>query len=946
MLKLSYTCLFSKNAPGALLLTCILISLSTQSRAQQFGGNPPSVEWKQVDSKAARVIFPAGMDSVGLRVANIINQMDKVIEPTIGNKHRQVSILLQNQTTTTNGYVGLAPFRSEFYLTPQQNSFELGSIHWPELLSIHEFRHVQQYNNFNVGLSRVLRIFFGDGGQALGNELSVPNWFYEGDAVFNETHVSSQGRGRLPYFFNSYRALWQADRNYSWMKLRNGSYIDYIPDHYPMGYMLVAYGREKYGADFWRKVTHDAAAYKGLFYPFQKAVKRYSGVSYAQFRTDALNYFKQQFPAQTIAPLAKGHFVANQEFPVYADDSTLIYLKSSYDHIPAFVIKKGEQEKKITSRGLVADDYFDYSNGKIVYSGYRPDARWGYRNYSEIRVLDIATGKEKNITSRSKYFSPSFSADGSKIVAVDVATSGKSELHIVNTADGKRIANIPNSKNLFYTYPKFYKESSIITAVRTPEGKMTIAQVDVKTGESKYLLSLSYQPIGYLTIRGDTVYFSATTGSNDNLYALSISDQKLFSVKLPGGDTNIGHYQAAVSNNKITWVHFTVNGFRLNETDKGNTKLTELADKALPVGLSNFNISALQKDSATNLLASVADKPLPVKNYNKAYNLFNFHSLIPDISDPNYRIALRGENVLNTFQSELSFNYNNNEGYKQFGFDAVYGALYPYISAGADYIIDRRRYYRGNNVYWTETDLHGGLQIPFNFSGGKQITGLSIGSDIYFTNTSYRNGYGNLDRRYAYLNNYINFSTHIQQARKNLFPRFGQSFSFIYKSAINLNANQFLALGTFYFPGLSANHNLIVTAAHQEKGQNNVIGFSNNFAFSRGYEAENLYKMNKVGVNYHFPIAYPDAGVANTVYLLRLRGNVFYEYTHASDFYVDGSKFKANFRSVGGAVFFDTKFFNQESISFGIRYSHLLDRDLFGGSGSNRIELVLPVSIF
>ena len=76
------------------------------------------------------------------------------------------------------------------------------------------------------------------------------------------------------------------------MKLRNGSYRDFVPDHYRLGYMMAAYGREKWGDDFWKKVTHDAAAYKGLFYPLQKAIKTHSGESYRQFRREAFDYFK------------------------------------------------------------------------------------------------------------------------------------------------------------------------------------------------------------------------------------------------------------------------------------------------------------------------------------------------------------------------------------------------------------------------------------------------------------------------------------------------------------------------------------------------------------------------------------------------------------------------------------------------------------------------------
>src|ERR1700754_5069036 len=94
------------------LLLPILLITATITRAQEFGGNPPSLKWKQVNTPPARIIFPAGMDSAGIRVANIVQQMNGLIKPTIGFKQRQVNIVLQNQTTIANGYVGLAPFRS------------------------------------------------------------------------------------------------------------------------------------------------------------------------------------------------------------------------------------------------------------------------------------------------------------------------------------------------------------------------------------------------------------------------------------------------------------------------------------------------------------------------------------------------------------------------------------------------------------------------------------------------------------------------------------------------------------------------------------------------------------------------------------------------------------------------------------------------------------------
>ncbi|WP_184548665.1 hypothetical protein [Mucilaginibacter sp. FT3.2] len=941
------------KALSKLLLPVLLLGVTAAS-AQEFGGNPPSIKWKQVNTPAAKVIFPAGMDSAGVNVANIVQQMNGLVKPTIGSKQRQISIVLQNQTTISNAYVGLAPFRSEFFLTPEQNSFDIGSLPWQQQLAIHEFRHVQQYNNFNVGLSHFLRIVFGEGGQALGNDLSVPNWFFEGDAVFNETHVSEQGRGRLPYFFNGYRALWVAGKNYSYMKLRNGSYRDFTPDHYPLGYMLVSYGREKYGDDIWRKITHDAAGFYTGFYPFERAVKKYTGTSFKAFTNQGLDHFKEQFAAdeQTQSPQIKSpkHFDANREYPAFVNDSTLIYMRSTYDHVPAFVVKTGNHESKISTRSYSLDNYFDYHDGKVIYPSYRPDLRWAYRDYSELMLLDIATGQEHRITQKAKYFAPAFSADGKSIVAVKVGPSGKSELHVLNT-DGKLLTVVPNPQKLFYTYPKFYKDDELIAAVRNHQGEMTLAIINKNTGDAKYLLPFTFKPIGFTAIKGDTVYFTNVVDTQDRLFALMINSNRLYELLPTESNTAIGNYQPAIANHKMAWVGFTAAGYQITEANKKDLKWIDVGDIYANTKLPLLGINAIRNDSSANMLSGVVDKPLQVTNYSKAHGLFNFHSLIPNISDPNYSFAITGENVLNTFQSQVSFNYNTNEGYKEFSFDAVYGALFPYLSAGVDYTLDRRQFIKGNYVYWNETQLHGGLEVPLTFSQGKHITGLTIGSDLYFNRTNFQQPYSAqyADRGYTYLNNYLSFNNQTQSAKKNIYPSFAQNISLNYKTAISgISATQFLATGTFYFPGLVTNHSFVISLAHQQRGKDNVISFSNDFPFSKGYTVQNLDDMNKVGFTYHFPIAYPDAGFGNIFYLLRLRGALFFDYTRASstNYYIDGSSFKQNFRSAGGTLFFDTKFFNQNSISFGIRYSRLLDEDTFGFTGRNRVELVLPVTFF
>jgi len=109
---------------------------------------------------------------------------------------------------------------------------------------------VQQYTNYRVGLSKAFYYLFGEGGQALGNSLAIPNWFWEGDAVYQETLVSDQAGAGFLISSTATVPSGRAARDYSWMKLRNGSLRDYVPDHYPLGFMMVAYGRERYGDEF------------------------------------------------------------------------------------------------------------------------------------------------------------------------------------------------------------------------------------------------------------------------------------------------------------------------------------------------------------------------------------------------------------------------------------------------------------------------------------------------------------------------------------------------------------------------------------------------------------------------------------------------------------------------------------------------------------------------
>lgn len=925
------------------LFFCTL--LFNRSNAQIFGGDPPSLKWEQINTPASRVIFPKGLDSVAQRITNIISYIKIPTQNTIGNRLKKINIVLQKQTVVSNAYVALGPFRSEFYLTPEQNSFEMGSLPWPDQLTIHEYRHVEQYNNFNVGLSKVMRIIFGQEGAALANNAAIPNWFYEGDAVYNETNTSAQGRGKLPAFFDAYRSLWKAGKNYSWMKLRNGSLKDFVPDHYALGYLLVAYGRQKYGDDFWKNVTHDAAAFKSWIYPFQHAIKRYTGVDYVTFRNNAFDFFKNQFGEVSPSTVKGLRKFKNEQFPSFTEDGSLIYLENTTRQIPQFVIQKNNGLKKIRTRDYTLNDYFSYRNGKIVYTSYKPDIRWGYRDYSILQVLDVTTGHEQTLSKKSKYFSPSISEDGQKIVVVNESSTGQNNLRLLNARSGKVITQLPNPGKLFYTYPKFFTDEKIISAVRNSKGEMSIAEINVANNEAKYLLPFTYNVTGFPCIYNDTLYFSYSYKKNDDLFAYTFADQKIWKIEV---DTSIGigKYAPFVNNNFIGWTTFTAEGYRIEKALKSTVHFQEIAPTALEEKISNFGITAIDKTNA-GLLNHVPNNTYPVRKYHKTFKLFNFHSIEPAINDPEYTLSLVSENILNTLQSDLSFTYERAEKYKELSFNATYGGWFPEITAGVNYFVDRSISFHQQLVHFNQFEPYGGFNIPLDFSKGRSFSYLNFGSQYVYSQGTFKGKYKDiLSSRYSYISNFFSFSHEIQKASQQIFPSFAQTISLSYKTAIqNVKGSLFMANGNLYFPGFAKTHSLVVNGAVLQKDSINQISFSSGFPFSRGYQSVNFYQMYKWGVNYHFPIAFPDKGFANMAYLLRVRANVFYDDTEVKDFYSNNTPYAATFRSTGTEITFDTKWWNEVNVSFGVRYSRLLDNDLFGGKGYDRWEIILPVNI-
>ena len=913
------------------LLIAFLIFISF-SNAQQFSGFPTSTKWKQINTDTVRIIFEPASQEEAQRIAVIIHKMANHQSGKLGNDLQKVNIVLHKNTTLANGYVALAPYRSEYFLIPSSNIFELGNLPWSEYLAVHEYRHVQQFDNFNNGLTKAFSFFLGQEGRALANSISVPQWFFEGDAVHAETKLTKQGRGRLPFFYSGYNSLWEAGKNYSLPKLLNGSYKDYVPNHYQLGFLVTNYGYKKYGDDFWKKVTADASAFKGLFYPFNKAIKRYTGIRYKEFMQTALNDYKEKIePAATRKN--NSPVVTNYYFPQKINNDSLVYIKDSYKKIPAFYIKDKKGEHKIKQRNISSEDWFSYRNGVIAYTSYKPNARWLLTDYSDIILLDTKTGEEKKLTRKAKYFTPDISPSGNFIVAVTYNDSLQTELHFLNSQDGTIAGKIKSRQN-YFMHPRFINEENVVVLKRLSDGSISLNVVNVSTAETQRITPPSFTVIGYPSANNNTIYFSAAFEGNDDIYAYSLKDEKFF--KLTSNQT--GSYYANASNDSIAWSQFTANGLQLqtNALEKmqwQEVSLPQTQKEIFPVAGESENI------------LEPSTRRFTISDYKKGTGLFNFHSWRPYYDVPEYTFTLYGDNILNTFSSEMFYRYNENERSHGVGFDVAYGGLFPVLTAGAEYTMNRNVNIRTPQAVvpgiLNGYELKGGYYIPLDFSGGKTYKDLSFGTNYVFSQQMPTGSTKNILRSFnsSYLHHFVNWSQRLPRAVQNIFPKFGYALSNSYRHRLDKSGYQLVEKGEIYLPSIG-NHSLVLSGSFQQVDTSNVL-FSNKFSLSRGYPDYYYSRMWRTSANYHLPLVYPDWGFGGIVYFLRVRANLYYDF---SKVYTKTKLSSANLKSTGAEIFFDTKWWNQLPVSFGVRYSYLLDAKKFG-LNSHQWEIVIPTNL-
>lgn len=913
---------------------------SGKMHAQYFisGQDPGSTKWNQIKTEKFRIIFPKNYLAKAQQYINLFELSSDANNAVYRSKLRRIPVVLHNQTTTSNAYAAIAPMRLDFLEMPAQTTYPQP---WNKQLVLHEYRHTIQQYKLRQGLTKGLYYVFGDQGVAFIMGLYLPFWFIEGDAVFAETVFSNSGRGRVPEFTYTLKAQVLDKKIYKYDKATYGSYRDYVPDHYTLGYQLLSKGVESYGTGLWNNVMDRVARRPYYLLPFTISLKQQTGFYKVQLYKKMLSELKQEWwikdqhqkdsTFKVLSPNNK--FYTSYHFPVENDDGLIIAEKTGVDDINRFVVvdRKGKEQRVFTP-GFDFYESLSVSAGKILWNEKTYDPRWDMRNYSVLKIYDTKTGKVNKLTRRSRYFAPSLSGDGHRIAAVYVSNESAYALHILDAATGKNLKKFETEENLFFMTPHWSADGRFVVAVVMGDKGKSIAKINPQTGEMNFLVPFSFTEIKWPVMSGNWVVFTGTMEGKDNLYGLNLKSGKI--VKIFDARFGANYPSFSKDGKKLLFSNYTSDGYQIASIDFTPDKYSVFVDTTDHTA---YRADRLVTPTTFNLdEVSVPDSTYAVSKYRKGAHLFNLHSWGPlavdaDNYTANPGITLLSQNVLSSAVSSLSYLYDVNEQTSKIEFGLDYYGWYPKIGFTVDYG-GRKGIYRPDTgdavrLKWRETNLSLLLSVPLNFTSSKWIKGLQplVGINQKFRRmdesvkkVDFRESDFTIPvyRFYAY--------NQLKRSPKDIYPRWGQSVDILYRhtpfsSYVNSQAG---VVARVYFPGLARHHSLKIYGGYQQSVVNNY-SFSNFVATPRGYTNVFLPEYFSLRSDYALPVAYPDWNVPGIFYLKRITSDLFYDYLLGNNGQSD-----VRLSSVGIELYSDWHFLSiLINVNLGVRISYQFDVD-------------------
>src|SRR5690606_12567089 len=128
------------------LIILILTVYSINVFSQIFDNSQPhfNIKWKQINTPNLVLIFPEEFTDEAPKLATQLNHFLHMVSKGFERPTRKIAFIIQTNHLQPNGFVMLAPRKSELYSTPPGIA---DNQQWLPNLALHESRHVVQFDN-------------------------------------------------------------------------------------------------------------------------------------------------------------------------------------------------------------------------------------------------------------------------------------------------------------------------------------------------------------------------------------------------------------------------------------------------------------------------------------------------------------------------------------------------------------------------------------------------------------------------------------------------------------------------------------------------------------------------------------------------------------------------------------------------------------------------------
>ncbi len=876
-----------------ILLSAILLLPAKVSDAQYYntGQDPASLKWMQIKTDRGTVIYPKSYGSEGIAFAQSLDEAHSKLVSLYPEKKYKIPVVIHNLTTQSNGYVAWAPRRMEIYPTPGQNTIPLDP---QEQLSIHELTHVLQMKSLNRGFSKAMSLFLGE--QYTGVVASLlPLWFFEGEAVFAESALTESGRGRSPSFQKQLKAITvEKGSMYKYDKIVNGSYRDYVPDHYQSGYQMVTWALAKYDPEIWNRVLDFTAEQPFTINPVNISLSRSAGLTKKTLFKETFDTLNAVWTkdvsdnnATSYKPLnpdKQGKYI-NYYSPVYAGPDSLIAIKTSLTS-PLFFVLINPSERsgeKIHTPGRLYSRFISYAKGKLVWVESQSDPRWANRNYSIIKLLDLHQNRITRLSRKSRYLAASVSPDATKVAAIENTINNKNNIVFIDAVTGTVTQSVPSPGNAYLQRPLWSEEGEKIAVVFLTKAGEGIMSYTLASQQWEILIEAGREDLRSSFLRNDSLFFISSLSGTDNIY-LRTPDKEI---------------------TPLTRSRFGTDDLMLNEERVYFSDYTSFGNNICNITLAEASVTVNKNTPSTSLLIDRFDiKPASYdvsagngytpEPYRKWQHLFKFHSWMPfyaDIEeikvDPSAirpGLTVMSQNHLSTLTSSIGYEYSPEKDHLLHS-RVTWEGWYPVFESELDYG-NKPIIYKTGSVGDPSEIYHGlrfsnAVSIPLHFSSGKfsQYLRPSFNTD-YSNNYIYIEEEDSYDYGQTIVSGRLYFSNFYRFALRDIYPRWAQTIDLNYSFAPfdkDIYGSVITFRSSFYFPGFLPN-NGIKLRLEKEKQDLEKFFFANKIPLPRGYKNVKTLDIEFLSVDYVLPLAYPDFNIASLLYLKRIRTGLFYDY--------------------------------------------------------------------